>query len=187
MRDSGDADAAKCTQPFRVLLIFSLLLLSFARLDLTVVVVVASCKPGEDGCPNVAPLLGSLCKLACRASTEPPLAPTASKQSKLEMDPSSVPNTIHVPSIFFWVPISHIFPPFPIFPNNKNLFLKVPLWNSHFEKIDRLLAENFIKNSWSCSFGFGCECITRCLFHCPTSAISSGVERSRKRARSCVS
>ena len=181
MRDSGDADAAKCTQPFRVLLIFSLLLLSFARLDLTVVVVVASCKPGEDGCPNVAPLLGSLCKLACRASTEPPLAPTASKQSKLEMDPSSVPNTIHVPSIFFLG--TH----FPFLLTIKIFFLKVQLWNSHFKKIDRLLAENFINNSWSCSFGFGCECITRCLFHCPTSAISSGVERSRKRARSCVS
>ena len=83
--DDQKLDAAKCTQPFRVLLIFSLLLLSFARLDLTVVVV-ASCKPGEDGCPNVAPLLGSLCKLACRASTELPLAPTASKQ--LGMDPS---------------------------------------------------------------------------------------------------
>ena len=93
-------DAAKCTQPFRVLLIFSLLLLSFARLDLTVVVVVASCKPGEDGCPNVAPLLGSLCKLACRASTELPLAPTASKQ--LGIDPLShrLPKCTHLSTHF---------------------------------------------------------------------------------------
>ena len=34
--------------------------------------------------------------------------------------------------------------------------------------------------------GFGYECISWCLFHCPTSAISSGVERSQK-ARARVS
>lgn len=94
-------DAAKCTQPFRVLLIFSLLLLSFARLDLTVVVVVvASCKPGEDGCPNVAPLLGSLCKLACRASTELPLAPTASKQLGIDPLSSRLPKCTHLSTHF---------------------------------------------------------------------------------------